>query len=201
MNVSQAIEKRRSTKAFDPDHKMSKETEDKLFSLAALTPSAFNLQHWRFVVVRDPALRQEIRKVAWDQAQITDASLLVILTADMKSWEKNARRVWESAPQETQDFMASAIHGYYAGKEQVQRDEIMRSCGLVGQTLMLAAQELGYDSCPMDGFDFDAVAKLINLPDDHVISYIVALGKESQAPYPKPPLLPLEELVITDRFE
>ena len=51
----------------------------------------------------------------------------------------------------------------YRGKEQVQRDEAMRSCGIAAQTLMLAAKSMGYDSCPMDGFDFDKVAELIKL--------------------------------------
>ena len=51
-----------------------------------------------------------------------------------------------------------AIDQYYRGKDQVQRDEAMRSCGIAAQTLMLAAKSMGYDSCPMDGFDFDEVA-------------------------------------------
>jgi nitroreductase len=67
-------------------------------------------------------------------------------------------------------------------------------------TLMLAAKELGYDSCPMDGFDFDAVARLISLPEDHVISFMVAIGKGTQPAWPKPGQLPYEEVVIENRF-
>ena len=69
--------------------------------------------------------------------------------------------------------MLPAIDNYYRGKEQVQRDEAMRSCGITAQTLMLAAKSMGYDSCPMDGFDFERVAELIRLPADHVIAYNV----------------------------
>ncbi|MDX2447041.1 MAG: nitroreductase family protein [Desulfobacterales bacterium] len=62
----------------------------------------------------------------------------------------------------------------YRDKPQVERDEGMRSCGLVGQTIMLMALELGYQTCPMDGFDYDAVAKIINLPEDQYIDHILA---------------------------
>jgi nitroreductase len=56
----------------------------------------------------------------------------------------------------------------------------MRSCGLLAMSLMLAAKEMGYESCPMDGFDYAAVEKLINLPADHVVTMFVVIGKGSQ---------------------
>ncbi|MFZ3087648.1 MAG: nitroreductase family protein, partial [Methylotenera sp.] len=164
MNVSQAIIERRSIKAYDPQHKMSDEEIAKLMSLAMLSPTAFNIQNWRFVVVTDPALRKQIRAASWNQAQVEEASLLIVLTADLKSWAKQPERYWENAPKPVQDYLIPAIGQYYSGKEQVQRDEAMRSCGMAAMTIMLAAKEMGYDTCPMDGFDFDAVAKLLNLP-------------------------------------
>jgi len=72
MDVTEAIVERRSIKQFDPNHKMTKQEIAKLMSLAMLTPTAFNIQHWRFVVVDDPALRKDIRAVSWDQAQVED---------------------------------------------------------------------------------------------------------------------------------
>ncbi|MBT9614273.1 MAG: nitroreductase family protein, partial [Burkholderiales bacterium] len=165
-----------------------------------LAPSAFNIQNWRFVLVRDAALRGAIRKVAWDQAQVTDASLLIVLCADLKAWEQEPARYWKNTPQPVQDFLVPAIGQYYQGRESVQRDEAMRSCGIAGMALMLAAKEMGYDSCPMDGFDFDAVGKLIKLPADHVISFMLAVGKGVQEPWPRGGQLPLQEVVITDRF-
>jgi nitroreductase len=200
MNVSTAIEQRRSIKGFDPDHAMTGAEIDRLMALATLAPTAFNIQNWRFVLVRDPALRGEIRKVAWDQAQVTDASLLVILAADLRAWEKEPVRYWRNAPQQTQDYVVPAIHRYYEGRGQVQRDEAMRSCGIAAMALMLAAKEMGYDSCPMDGFDFDAVGELINLPHDHVISMFVAIGKGVRAPWPRGGQLPLSEVVIENAF-
>jgi nitroreductase len=174
--------------------------EQRLLSLAILSPTAFNIQNWRLVVVRDPALRQKIRAAAWDQTQVTDASLFVVLCGDLRSWERKPERYWVNAPEAVQKFLLPAIDSYYRGKDQVMRDEAMRSCGMIAQTLMLTAKEMGYDSCPMDGFDFDAVGKLINLPADHVVAMFVAIGKATKPAWPKGGQLPLSEVVINDHF-
>ncbi|HEB69649.1 MAG TPA: nitroreductase family protein [Desulfobulbus sp.] len=201
MNTKDAIRSRRAVKHYDPNHGMTEDEVNELLSLAVLSPTAFNIQNWRFVVVTDPALRQQIREVAWDQAQVTDSSLFVILCADLKSWEKEPERYWADAPQEVREFMIPAIDAYYRGKDQVQRDEAMRSCGIAAQTLMLAAQSMGYESCPMDGFDFDEVAKLIHLPEDHVVTMFVAIGKGTKEAWPRPGQLDLSEVVLSNRFD
>ena len=200
METTQAIESRRSVKHYDPEHRLSDEEERKLLALAMLSPTAFNIQNWRFVVVKDPELRKQIRSVAWDQAQVTDASLLIVLCADLKAWERDPGRYWVHAPEEVQSILVPAIDGYYRDKPRVERDEAMRSCGIAAQTLMLAAKSMGYDSCPMDGFDFDAVGKLIKLPEDHAIAMFVAVGKGTKQPWPRPGQLPYEDVVLEDGF-
>jgi len=200
MDTVTAIESRRAVKQFDANHKMTESEITRLMSLAILSPTSFNIQNWRFVLVADGELRKKIRAVAWDQAQVTDASLLIVLCADLKAWEKNPDRYWKDAPKAARDFLVPAIDKYYRGKEQVQRDEAMRSCGIAAQTLMLAAKAMGYDSCPMDGFDFDAVGKLIQLPKDHVIAMFVVVGKATQPAWPRPGQLPLPEVIRHDHF-
>ena len=91
MQTFDAIRTRRAVKHFDPAHRLTAAEEQTLFELALTAPSAFNLQHGRLVKVDDPALRQSIREVAWNQAQVTDASLLLVLTADLASWRKRSR--------------------------------------------------------------------------------------------------------------
>ena len=200
MITKEAIKGRRAIKHYDPNHSMTKEEVNELLSFAILSPTAFNIQNWRFVVLTDPELRKQVREIAWDQAQVTDASLFIVLCADLKSWEKQPDRYWVNAPQEVQEFMLPAIDNYYRGKEQVQRDEAMRSCGIVAQTLMLAAQSMGYNSCPMDGFDFEKAAKLIHLPADHIIAMFVAVGKGTKDAWPRPGQVNLDELVFENSF-
>ncbi len=200
MQTFDAITQRRAVKSFDPNHQFTEAEINQLMSAAILSPTAFNIQNWRFVLVTDAELGKEIRWVSWDQAQVSDASLLVIMCADLKSWEKAPERYWRNAAKETQDFLLPAIDQYYRGKDQVQRDEAMRSCGMAAQTLMLTAKSMGYDSCPMDGFDFAAVGKLINLPEDHAIAMFVAIGKALNPAYPRGGQLPLDEVVIRNTF-
>ena len=200
MDTLTAIQSRRSVKHYDPEHRMTEAEIEQLLSLAILSPTAFNIQNWRFVVVSDPDLRQQIRAVSWDQAQVTDASLLLVLCADLKAWNREPERYWKDAPESVQNILVPAIKDYYRDRPEVQRDEAMRSCGFAAQTIMLAAKAMGYDSCPMDGFDFDAVGKLINLPEDHVISMFVVVGKPVKPAWDRPGQLPLSEVVIRDRF-
>jgi nitroreductase len=201
MDTFDAIYKRRAIKHFDPEHKLTKEEETKLLEAAIQAPTSFNIQHWRFVIMRDMDLRKKIRtEFGNDQAQMTDASLLVIMTADVNAWKKEPRRYWKNAPQEICDLLVNWMGPFHEGREWLQRDEAQRSIGIAMQTLMLAAKAMGYDSCPMIGFEIDKVAELINLPDDHVMGPMVAIGKMTKESWPKPGQLPLSELVIENKF-
>lgn len=200
MNVRTAIEIRRAIKQFEAGHRMTDAEIEALMSLTMLSPTAFNIQHWRFVLVQDPQLREAVRAVSWMQPQITDASLLVAICADVGAWEKQPERYWRNAADEIREGIVAAIDAYYRGRPQVQRDEAMRSCGIAAQTLMLAAREMGYDSCPMDLSDLDEVAKLIRLPEDHVVAMFVAIGKRAREPWPRAGQLPMGEVVRVDRF-
>ena len=201
MKVNEAVSARRAIKWYDTEHQMPEETFRTLMEHAILSPTAFNIQNWRFVRVTDPEQRKAIRAAAWDQAQVTDASELLVLCFDNKAWERDPQRYWRNAPQEVQDFLVPAIDAYYRDKPQVERDEGMRSCGLVGQTIMLMAQELGYQSCPMDGFDYDAVAEIINLPEDHSIAFMIAIGKGTRDSWPRPGQLDLDEVMVNNGFD
>lgn len=200
MDTFDAIYGRRAVKHFDPDHKISDADVEKLLEAALQSPTSFNIQHWRFVVVRDAALRKEIRAVGNDQAQMTDASLLVVMTADVLAWKKDPARYWKNAPKEVAELLVNWMGPFHEGKDQLQRDEAQRSIGMAMQTLMVAAKAMAYESCPMIGFDHEAVAKLINLPEDHCMGPMVAIGKGTKDTWPKPGQLSRDEVVFTDRF-
>lgn len=200
MDTIEAIYARRAMKHYDPAHRMPEADLTKLFEAAIQSPTSFNMQNWRFVVVRDQALRSQIRAAGNDQAQITEASILIVMTADVLAWKKDPARYWANAPKEVADLLVNWMGPFYEGREWIQRDEAMRSMGIAAQTIMLTAKAMGYDSCPMIGFDIDAVGKLINLPEDHVVGLMIAVGKATKPVWPKPGQLPLGEVLIHDRF-
>jgi nitroreductase len=201
MDTFDAIYQRRSIKQYDAEHKLSPEEETKLLEAAIQAPTSFNIQHWRFVIVRDANLRQKIRaEFGNDQAQMTDASLLIIMTADTNAWKKNPELYWKNAPKDIAELLVNWMAPFHEGREWLQRDEAQRSIGMAMQTLMLAAKSMGYDSCPMIGFDIEKVAELINLPEDHVMGPMVAIGKGTKDPWPKPGQLSLGEVVVENGF-
>jgi nitroreductase len=200
MDTFDAIKERRAVKHYDTNHKLTDDEINQLMSLAILSPTSFNMQNWRFVIIKDIETRKQIRAAAWDQAQVTDASLLIVICADLKSWKDNPAQYWKDAPKEAQEFLVSAMGPFYEGKDELQRDEAMRSCGIAAQTIMLAAKSMQYDSNPMIGFDQDKVAEIIKLPENHVISMLMAIGKQTKPAMPRGGQLPLDKVIFTDRF-
>ena len=201
MDTFDAIYKRRSVKQFDPEFIISPEDERKLLEAAIQSPTSFNIQHWRFVVLKDKALRQKIRsELGNNQSQMTDASLLVLLCADTLAWKKDPARYWQNAPKEVADLLVNWMGPFHEGREWLQRDEAQRSIGMAMQTLMLAATAAGYESCPMIGFDIEKVGELVKLPDGFVLGPMVAIGRGVKEPWPKPGQLPLSELVVENSF-
>lgn len=200
-DILEAIRTRRATRTFDPAYKIDDAELKAILEDARLSPTAFNLQQYRFLVVKDPAQRQRLREVAWDQAQVTEASALIVMCADLKAWEKDPARCWANAPEDVRTlYVDKLIPEFYSGRPQMQRDEGFRTCGLAAYALMMAASARGLQSCPMDGFDFERVAEIVNLPKDHALVMFVAIGRETTPPKPRLPLLSLEEIVIFDRF-
>ena len=200
MDTFETIYARRSIKQFDPDHKLTADEEKKLLDAAIQAPTSFNIQHWRFVVVRDPELRAQIRANGNDQAQMTDASLLIVMTADVNAWKKNPERYWAGAPKDVSDLLVGWMGPFHEGREWLQRDEAQRSIGMAAQTIMLGAKAMGYDSCPMIGYDIEKVAELIKLPEDHAIAMFVVVGKGTKEPWPRPGQLSYDQVVLENGF-
>ena len=200
MDTFDAIKTRRSAKSFDKNHKMTTDEITQLLELAVLSPTSYNIQNWRFVIVTDQSLKDKLSELSHGQPQVSEASLVIVLCADLNSWDKEPERYWATIPEESRNALVTSIRNSYSNKSEQQRDEAMRSCGMAAQTIMLAAKSMGYDTCPMKGFDYQAVGKMINLPDDHVISMMVVVGKKSKDPSPRGGQLPLSEVVFENNF-
>ena len=199
METITAIKDRRSVKHYDPAHEMSEADINALLELALLSPTSFNMQNWRFVVVTDPEKRAAIQAAAWNQAQVTEASITILLCAKLNAYE-DAGRYWVHAPQPVQDMLVPMIAPFYQNSAELQRDEAMRSIGIAAQTLMLTAKSMGYDSCPMIGFDPEKVAEIIDLPANHVIGMMLTVGKALKEANARSGQLPYEEVVFRDGF-
>jgi nitroreductase len=200
MDLFTAVAERRSVKKFDPDHRLTAEEIDRLMEVVILSPTSFNIQNWRFVLVTDPEVKQRIREKGYHQAQFTDCSLVVVICGDRNAFGQDTQRYWANAAPEAKQAIVPMIQGAYGGNVALQRDENLRSGGLAAQTLMLAAKAMGYDTCPMIGFDFEAVAGIIKLPADHDIVMAVTVGKALEPARERGGQLPLKEVTFQNTF-
>ena len=200
MDTFDAIKTRRAIKKFDPSHKMSPEEIKFLMELAILSPTSYNQQNWRFITATEQDVKDRISKAARDQAQPKDGSLVIILCGDTNAWKTNPDRYWRNAPKTRQEQVTKALEKKYSDSLENRRDEVMKSCGFAAQTIMLAAKQMGLDSCPMRGFDYDDLAQVINLPQDHIIAMMVVVGKSLEPAGPRGGQLGLDEVVFENKF-
>jgi nitroreductase len=199
MDTLTAIRERRSVKHYDPNHTMPEAEINALLEMALLSPTSFNIQNWRFVVVTDQEKKEAIRAAAWNQAQVSEASITILLCADLNA-HVGGERYWGNAPEPVRAMLVPMIAPFYENNPQLQRDEAMRSVGIAAQTLMLAAKAMGYDSCPMIGFDPVQVAEIIGLPENHIIGMMLTVGKALKDANTRGGQLPYEEVVFRDQF-
>jgi nitroreductase len=195
-----AIHERRSVKHYDASFAMPDGDKRAILEHTLLSPTSFNIQNWRFVLVEDTAQRAAIQAAAWGQTQVTEASMLVLVCADLQAHAQSPERYWRNAPQAVQERLVPMIGHFYEGNAALQRDEAMRSIGIASQTMMLAAKALGYDSCPMIGFDPQKVAEIIHLPSSHVIGMMITIGKAVKPAQPRGGQLTYEEVVCLNHF-
>jgi len=200
VDVEQAIRARRSLKSFDPTP-LDDSMLQRLFELVRLSPSSYNLQHWRFVVVRDAAGRAALRAAAFGQRHVEECGAVVVVCGKLTAHE-DAERVQGHVPDSAiRGRIVDLIRKSYGSDPRLRRDEAIRSCSIAAMTLMLAAQSLGLATCPMIGFDPRKVAGIVRMPADHIPALLVVLGR----PGPVPPFptsrLPLAEIVKLETFD
>ncbi len=200
LDALSAIKGRRSVKHFDPNFLLPHGDEEQLIQSMLWAPTSFNIQNWRFILIKDGAQREAIFQASWKQAQVKDASLVVVFCGNLHAALEQPERYWRNAPQEVQEYLVPKIPVFYENNPQAQRDEVHRSVGFAAQNLMIAAKAMGYDSCPMVGFDPVKVADIIQLPKNHLVSMMVVVGKALQPARPRGGQLDRSEVCFVDRF-
>lgn len=201
MEFADVVNARCSIKTYDPEHELSDADLTRLFELTIRAPSSFNLQHWRFIVLRDPDVRAQVEAASWGQKQVTEASVTIVVVGKLGAHD-DAARIYASTPEEVQKKLVPMIGGFYATNDQLQRDEAVRSGSLASMVLMLAAVEMGLSTCPMIGFDPKKVSEICGIDEEtHVPVMLITLGKQrGEKPYSSD-RLPVSEVVTFDRMD
>lgn len=199
MELRDVLEQRQAVKRYNPDREISDDELRELFQWALRAPSSYNLQHWRFVVVRDPARRKILCEHAWNQRHVAQCSAVIVVFGNLKE-HRQAARIFADAPEDVQERVVPIISGFYQGKPELQRDEAIRSGSLVAMSLMLVAQDMGLATCPMIGFDPQAVSEFLGVDDGHIPVIMITLGQREGPPPPRSSRLPVSEVVRLEEF-
>lgn len=200
MDTFDAIQTRRAIKKFDSSYKMSSDDVTSLMELAILSPTSYNQQNWRFITVTDQDIKEKISIAARGQSQPKDGSLVIVLCGNLNAWKEEPLRYWKNHTTEKQELVRANLTRKYSESPENRRDEAMRSCGFAAQTIMLAAKQMGLDSCPMVGFEYDELAKIISLPEDHLIVMMITVGKRAEDAAQRGGQLPLDKVVFENKF-
>ncbi|MBB6488691.1 nitroreductase family protein [Rhizobium lusitanum] len=193
------IERRVSANRFDPHHTLTNAEIEELVRLATRAPTAYNLQNWRFIAVRKPGAKARLRKLAFDQAKVSDAAVTFIICGerpDDATLPSRLRPFVEAGhmPEAMALRWQDATRAQYADP-QAARDEAIRSATLGAATLIYAAEALGLATGPMVGFDADGVVREFGLAPGETPVMLLAVGRAASGNWPQKPRRPLSEVL------
>lgn len=183
MNVIQAIRERRSINFFQTGRELSDEKILELIEVANLTPSSFNLQPWKVIVVKNPERKKTLKKCAFDQPKAEEASAVLIIVADPNGVEDNIERVLDSwqdlgymKPDMRETYKGMTNNLYGTVDSLTRKIFAVKNASLFAMTFMLAAKGLGLETHPMDGFDEGCIKKEFDIPEDKIIPMLITVG-------------------------
>lgn len=181
------LEERHSVRLYDPTVKISREEIKEILELSISAPSSSNLQPWRFLVIDDQNLKEQLLPIASNQQQVVDASAVIAVLGDLKSYEQ-AEAIYSKAveagymDEATKTAFVERLHKGYGGMGAERLHQVnLFDAGLVSMQLMLVAKAKGYDTVPMGGFHADKFAEAFNLPDSLKPILLIAVGKAARA--------------------
>jgi putative NAD(P)H nitroreductase len=184
MDLIQSIKERRSINFFEPGREIPEERIRELLALANLSPSSFNLQPWRVIVVKDPERKKALRACAMNQPKVEEASFVLIMMADPEGVELNTEPMLQRSlelgyigSEDQKPGMRGLIGKLYGEKDSLTRKVFaVKNTALFAMNLMNAARGLGLETHPMDGFDQECVKKEFSIPEDKIIPMLIAVG-------------------------
>jgi nitroreductase len=195
--LSEAIKQRRATPSFDgtpvPDEDLKK-----ILQAGLEAPSGYNLQPWRFVVVRDAEARKRLRAAAMGQPKVEEAPVVIVACGDPEGWKsgdmEEMLRLAEFIDEGTRNAIRKNLNNFLgsqpgdtAGMGPDFGVWANRHTMIALTTMMWAAETLGYDTAPMEGFSESAVKQTLGIPEGVRVVALLAIGhlKGPDKPYGK----------------
>lgn len=207
LSLIEKLQWRYATKKFDTVKELTAAQLDPVLEAGRLSASSYGLQPYSFIVITNPALRAELRKNAWDQPQITDASHLIVLAArtnldaayvdhfvDLVAKERGAT---VESLKGYRDMMVGSVERMSADERVIwAKKQAYIALGF----LLSACAQSDIDACPMEGFDAAKFDEVLELSKLHLTSTVLCpvgfrAADDATAAYKKV-RFPKEELIV-----
>ena len=184
MNYLEILKFRHACKIFDESKKIGAGEFDFILEAGRLSPSSTGLEQWDFLVVQNKELREKIKAVSWNQAQITSCSHLVVILAKIKEVKVGSSYIDKIiARRADKNIEAIAARQKFFLLSNFKNDDELtfqwshEQCMIAATNMMNAAASLGIDSCPMEGFDRHALNEILGLDESEKrVAIIVPFG-------------------------
>ena len=170
MELLEQLHWRYATKKMNPNKTVPQEKVDRILEAVRLAPTSSGLQPFEVFVVTNPEIREKIKAIAWNQAQVTDCSHLLVFAAwdnytaerinhmfDLVNDERGFKNEgWEA-------YRQKLLAAYVPRDAETNYQHAARQAYIGLGTALIAAAEEGVDSTPMEGFDPDKVDEILGL--------------------------------------
>lgn len=181
MSLIEKLSWRYATKKFDANKKIAADTLEQLLATVRLAPSSLGLHHYKVVVVENPEVREKLKAAAYGQAQITDASQLIVFAAETNLDEAyvnkyvdeivKVRQITHESLEGYKGMMLGSVNGQTA-EQKLAWAHKQAYIGL--GVLVSAAADLDIDICPMEGFSAPQFDEILGLTEKGLTASVIA---------------------------
>ena len=200
MSFLENLNWRYAAKKFDTTKKVSDDDMNKILEAIRLTPTSFGMQPYHFYIITNQEKKDAIQAASWNQPQVGTSSHLIVMCA---------RNDLIAVKDEYFDAMSGGnaeVRANLKGFEDMVTGFIPHSSPewakkqvYIAQGFALAAcAELQIDSCPMEGFDAAAVAKILEVPSNLDVAVMIPVGYRAVDEHPRPKFRFAKEKVFTE---
>lgn len=201
MDFKELVQKRRACHNFVPGFKIPKADLEEMIELTRLSPSGYNAQPWEFIIIQENL--EKLQEIAFDQAHVQHASAIIIVLGDLEIGRNvdQLLKDWQEAGYWSEEDLP-AQRNSIAKNRSPRKKEIMalRNSSLAAMTLIYAAENLGYSTCPMMGLKHTELIEHLGIPEDRMVTLMIALGKAATEEPPRLPRKSLDQLIHWERF-
>jgi nitroreductase len=202
--ITRVVLERRATNHFKSDP-VPDEYLEAILKLGAQAPSGYNLQPWRFIVVREAENRQRLQRVAFNQPKVAEAPVVIICLGMTEEWKERADEVFKEGAERGAGKMETwekARDGAFKFLTTAQSMPVWvnRHTMIALTTMMLAAEAYGFDTAPMEGFDAAGVKREFDVPDEAEVVALLGIGYGAGPDKAYPGRFPLDRIAFAERY-